>query len=187
MHLASCCALALALAGSAISITHAEPAPQRTDGQAFSDPTYAYSLRLPRDWEPVANLAQGKVIRLSVVTPARNRFIATIDSLDRRVTRASRFETIAETYVDPIVMRFLRVFKLMDGPRKVDDHSKPDSMRFWQGTSAFGEETGPAMLLSLHAVRFGSNVMVNLVYMSTHSSKEEVQAVDRIMDSLTFD
>jgi hypothetical protein len=205
MHLFSRCLVPFIVASCALPIACGEPAPERSatpvpsaspasapppeapppsaatptpDGQAFSDATYGYSLRLPGDWEPVTNLAAGKVIRLSVVTPAHNRFIATIDALDQPVTRASKFETVGETYVDPIVMRLLRVFKLPDGARQTDDHSKPDSMRFWQGTSTIGETTGPAMLLSLHAIRFDSDVMVNLVYMSTHSSTVRLTSVE---------
>jgi hypothetical protein len=214
MRLDPRCSLRLAVIGCAASIACAGQPPERiarpvaeniakpiaasttlpprpksaeSDSQAFSDPTFAYSMHLPRDWRPVTNLAEGKVVRLSMVTPAGDRFIVTVDRLPERVTRASKFEEVGEQYVTPIVERFMRVFKLMDGARKTDDRSKADSLRFWEGTSTFGPEVGPTMLLSLHAIRFDSDVMVNLVYVSTHNSTDDVQAVDRIMDSLSFE
>jgi hypothetical protein len=59
-------------------------------------------------------------------------------------------------------------------------------MRLWQGTSALHASIAPAMLISLHAIRYGSDFMVNIVYVSGEDSKEEVVAVDAVMNSLSF-
>jgi hypothetical protein len=65
-------------------------------------------------------------------------------------------------------------------------HSDHRSMRFWQGTSGLHAGVVPAMLISLDAIVYGSNCMVNVVYASGRDPLEEVRAVDTIMKSLAF-
>src|SRR4051812_35665706 len=56
-------------------------------------------------------------------------------------------------------------------------------MRFWQGTSGLHESMAPTAVLSSHTIRYGSNLMVNIVYVSGNDSTQEVRSADALMNS----
>jgi hypothetical protein len=154
----------------------------------FADPVYAYSIRLPVSWKPYSRASRGEPPqRLSLSTPNNNTFIVSVYRLPQTVTSLSEFETIGRDYVDPIVTAYRTSFDVTTfwGDKK-ENQSVPESMRFWQGTSGIDVYARPTMILSLHAIRYGSDLMVNVVYISGNDSTEEVAAVDAAMNSLSF-
>src|SRR5215472_3293223 len=107
--------------------------------------------------------------------------------LPRSVANHSEFERIAQSYVDPVVAAYLKSFEITKilGEQK-EDQSDRQSMKFWQGTSALHASVSPAVVLSSHTIRYGSNLMVNIVYVSGNDSTAEVKSVDALMNSLSF-
>jgi len=103
------------------------------------------------------------------------------------VANHSEFERIAQSYVDPVVAAYLKSFEITKilGEQK-EDQSDRQSMKFWQGTSALHASVSPAVVLSSHTIRYGSNLMVNIVYVSGNDSTAEVKSVDALMNSLSF-
>jgi hypothetical protein len=159
-----------------------------TNTQEFTDPTYGYSIRIPASWKSYRRDAPGEPQqRLSLVTPNRNVLIVSVYRLPRPVKGQVDFEYVGSSHVDAIVKTYRSSHGLTEvvGEKK-DNQSDSRSLRFWQGTSAFHESMAPAMLISLHTVSFGSDVMVNIVYVSGNDSTEEVKAVDALMNSLSF-
>jgi hypothetical protein len=165
-----------------------QPAPQ-TGTKEFTDPVYGYSVRLPAAWKPYPRTSsEGEPPqRLSLSTPRKNTLIVSVYRLPRSVVNHSEFEQIAQSYVDPVVTAYLKSFEITRvlGEKK-EDHSDRQNMRFWQGTSALHASIAPAKLLSLHTIRYGSDLMVNIVYVSGNDSIEEVRSVDAVMNSLSF-
>jgi len=155
----------------------------------FTDPVYGYSVRLPADWKPYPRTSsKGEpAVRLSLATPRKNTLLISVCRLPRSVRNHSEFEEIAKSYVDPVVAAYLKSFEITKilGDKK-EDQSDRQSMRFWQGTSALHASIAPAMLISSHTVRYGSNLMVNVVYVSGDDSIDEIKAVDAVMSSLSF-
>ena len=93
--------------------------------------------------------------------------IISVYRLPQSVTNHSEFERIAQDYVDPLVAAYLKSFEITQilGEKK-EDQSDRQHMRFWQGTSALHAPIAPAMILSSHTIRYGSNLMINIVYVS---------------------
>ena len=169
-------------------IHQAELAAQAGPAQRFVDPIYHYSLEFPRTWktEP-PDAAAERTRRVSLLTPHLDRVEVFVSVLPITVKRGASLQTIGEQYVNPVIERYRKGFRLLSGLSDTADHSDGASMRLWQGTSTLHESGAPAMLLSLHAIKYGSSTMVNVVYVSVHQSQEEVREVDRVMDSLAFD
>ncbi len=176
-------------------LSRSNPSPQnfqsvgQADTKGFTDPIYGYSLRLPAAWKPyprTSSKAEAPV-RLSLSTPEKNTLIVSVYRLPRSVNGHSEFERIARDYVQPIVDAYLKSFDITKilGEKK-DDQSDRRSMRFWQGTSALHASIAPAVLISSHTIPYGSDLMVNIVYVSGNDSNEEVKALDAIMSSLSF-
>src|SRR5262245_21447804 len=174
--------------GGSVSETPPQPSiSSAPDTRMFTDPVYSYSVRVPSDWRiNPEEIDKKRNQRLSLVTPQKNIFLVSIDRLPEAVTSQSEFETIGQSYLDPIIERYVKAVSLLEGPRNTEDKSDQNSMRFWQGTS-----TLQAALISLHAVPFGSDVMVNLVYVcyspQGQETLDEVKALDNVMASLSFD
>lgn len=159
-----------------------------TGTEEFIDAPYGYSVRIPRGWGPAHRASTADQLqRLGVSTPTGNRLFISVRHLGRAITRHAEFERIAHDHVDPVIKQYLTFFKSAQvlGDQK-EDKSNADAMKFWQGTSFLNVSMQPGMLLSLHAVRYGSNVMVNVVYVSFTQSQEEVRAVDVLMNSLSL-
>jgi hypothetical protein len=154
----------------------------------FTDTTYGYSVRLPIAWMAGAGTSEAESSeRLSMSTPNNNRFIISVYRLPQAVASQSEFEPIGQQHVDPVVSAYVDAFSIVTimGEKK-ENKSDQVSMRFWQGTSGIDVYSRPAALLSLHAIRYGSDLMVNIVYLSYNTSLEEVREVDALMDSLSF-
>jgi hypothetical protein len=154
----------------------------------FTDPAFAYSIRFRAAWQSHSRTsAEEPLQRLSLSTPNSNIFIVSAYRLPQTVTSHSEFETIGRDYVDAIVNAYRKSFDLTSFMfDKKEDQSDRVSMRLWQGSSCIDVYSRPAMLLSLHAIRYGSDLMVNVVYVSGHDSLEEVRDVDAAMKSLSF-
>jgi hypothetical protein len=159
-----------------------------TNVHEFSDPSYGYSLSIPTAWRPYQRaLASGPPARLSLCTPNNNTLLVSVQLLPRPVADEAEFESVGRDHVDALVKTYLNSFNIpiIFGSKK-ENHSDHRSMRFWQGTSGLYNGVAPAMLISLHAISYRSNCMVNVVYASGRDSLEEVRTVDAIMKSLTF-
>jgi hypothetical protein len=165
----------------------AETSAQESTTLAFTDSRYGYSLRIPTVWKPSDRTVKTEALqRLMLYTPNKNTLIVSVYRLPGAVTRSSDFELIGNTYVDSVVSAYLKAFDItMPVREKKVNKSDAQSMRFWQGTSAL-HVVALAMVLSLHAIKYGSDVMVNIVYISGNNSRQEVRAVDALMDSLSF-
>jgi hypothetical protein len=154
----------------------------------FSEPTYGYSLSIPTAWKPYQRaIVSEPPASLAVRTPNDNTLVVSVKLLPRPVTAKAEFEAIGRDFVDAVVKTYQDSFNITRilGIKK-DNLSDDRSMRFWHGTSGLKDGVAPAMLLSLHAILYKSNCMVNVVYASPGDSLEEVRAVDAIMKSLTF-
>ena len=153
----------------------------------FTDAQYGYSLRVPPGWKPFTGQQPPQTTaRLSVVTPTKSSLLVSVSKLPRRITRATDLALVGNTYVDPVIKAYFKLFDLVSIADQKDDWSDPGSMRLWQGTSATHSGLPGAVLLSLHAIRYGSDTMINIVYVSGANSVEEVRQVDAAMKSLAF-
>jgi hypothetical protein len=175
---------------SGLAQTSAQPlrSGQASTTRPFADARYGYSLRLPADWKPYERtFTMESIQRLILSTPNKNTLIVSVYHLPRVVTKSSEFEQIGNGHVDAVVNAYLKAFDITTtlGEQK-ENKSDAESMRFWQGTSALLASAAPALVLSLHAIKYGSDVMVNVVYVSGQVSEQEVKAVDALMDSLSF-
>jgi hypothetical protein len=149
----------------------------------FTDPIYGYSIRYPTASKPYLRTTSKAEppARLTLCTLNKSMLIVSVYRLPQSVTSHSEFELIGRDHVESVVDAYLKSFNLTNLGDKKEGHSDLRSMRFWQGTSA-----GIGILISLHAIRYGSDFMVNIVYVSGDRSKEEVVAVDAVMNSLSF-
>jgi hypothetical protein len=153
----------------------------------FTDAQYGYSLRVPPSWKPYAGRQPAQTTaRLSLGTPTNSSLLISVSRLPRRITRGTDLAVVGETYVDPIVNAYFKVFDLMSIADQKADWSDAGSMRLWQGTSATHSGIPGTVLLSLHAIRYGSDTMINIVYVSGANSALEVRQVDIAMKSLAF-
>ena len=153
----------------------------------FTDAQYGYSLRVPPSWKPFTVQQPPQTTgRLSVVTPTKSSLLVSVSKLPRRITRTTDLALVGNTYVDPVVKSYFKLFDLVSISDQKDDWSDAGSMRLWQGTSATHAGLPGAVLLSLHAIRYGSDTMINVVYVSGANSVDEVRQVDAAMKSLTF-
>jgi hypothetical protein len=160
---------------------------QPTDTKEFADVAYGYSIRFPSAWKPYPRASKAEPPqRLCLFTPNKSTFIISVSQLPRSVTSHSEFEQIGHDYVDSVVNTYLKSFDITFLREQKGDHSDQQSMKFWQGTSGTHASLALAMLISLHAIRYGSHFMINILYVSGHNSKEEVIAVDAVMNSLSF-
>jgi hypothetical protein len=161
---------------------------QSSDTEEFTDTAYGYSVHVPRSWERLAITDSQPDQRVAFVTPLKSSVIVSIKRLERPVTKQSKFESIAEEQVDPIIDAYRQAYDLTTifGEDK-QDRSDDVSMRFWQGTSASRRGDGPIALISLHAIKYGSTTMINIVY--THGGgggEMEIDTLDSFMNTLAF-
>jgi len=159
-----------------------------TGDQEFTDAAYGYSVRIPGSWKRLAKTAtEDPMQRLGFVTAQKSTVIVSIHRLRQAVTRQSTFESIAEEQVDPVVSSYRQAYGLTTilGEDK-QDRSDDQSMRFWQGTSALHQGVAPGVLISLHAIKYGSNTMVNIVYVNGGGAPDEIREIDSVMNSLSF-
>lgn len=183
---ASSCVLAVAAATSMARAQTASP-PSRFLAPPFTDAQYGYSLRVPPAWKPFAGQQPAQTTaRLSVATPTKSSLLVSVTRLPRRITKATDLAVVGNTYVDPVLKAYFKLFDLVSLADQKDDWSDADSMRLWQGTSATHAGIPGTMLLSLHAIRYGSDTMINIVYVSGSDSAAEVRQVDAAMKSLAF-
>ena len=179
------CAMAIGIASVAALPVLGAVVPENNSQsmRQLTDSVYGYSLRVPTGWVPHQRTADGEPLqRQCFLTPNQNLIIVSVSRLPQAVRHDSEFERVGNRHVDPVVAAYLRSLKLPKamGQQKAK-HSDVQSMRFWQGTS-----TLVGMVISLHAIRYGSTVMVNVVYVAGRSVAEEVRAVDDVMASLSF-
>lgn len=155
--------------------------------RVFRDPVYGYSVSLPAGWKPYPRTASPgePPNRLTLITPGKGILIVSVKRLPQPVTRHSEFEGIGQTHVNRVLDAYLKALNVTSLGDQKDDKSDATSMRFWQGTSGL-RASSPAMVLSLHAIPYGSAFMVNIVYVGSGNSKEEIRAVDALMSSLSF-
>ena len=162
--------------------------PPASDTDTFTDPIYDYSVRVPRGWKPLTGKTRSdSPQRIALWSPNKNLLIIAVNRLPRPVRGRPEFEAIGQGPVDEIVKGYLGSFGVTAvlGEKK-EDHSDDESLRFWQGTSGVRTDNVPVMVLSLHAVRIGSGVLVSIVFVSTTNSSSDVRAVDAVMRSLTL-
>jgi len=161
--------------------------PSRSPVPPFTDAQYGYSLRVPPTWKPyTAQHPPQTTGRLSLATPTKSSLLVSVSRLPRRITRTSDLAVVGASYVDPVVKAYFKLFDLVSLADQKDDWSDAGSMRLWQGTSATHSGLPGAVLLSLHAIRYGSDTMINIVYVSGANSADEARQVDAAMKSLTF-
>ena len=181
-----CCSAPLSLSNALAQ--RSEPAGQ-IGTKEFTDPVYGYSLLLPAEWKPYPRgSSKGEPpVRLCLSTARKNTLIVSVSRLPRSVTNHSEFDRIAQSYVEPVVAAYLKSFAITKIlAEEKEDQSDRKSMRFWQGTSGLHASVAPAILLSSHSIRYGSNLVVNIIYVSGNDSVEEVKSVDALMKSLSF-
>lgn len=155
---------------------------QPADMIAFTDPTYGYSVRVPRDWKPMPRSGDESAPRLTLTSPSKAVLFISVNRLAKAVRGRSEFEAIGESVVDPLVAHMLKTFRATDGGvRKKKDISDAQSLRFWEGTSTLS-----LVMLSLHAVRIGTDSLVNIVYVSRGAPPGEGRIVDAVLASLRF-
>jgi hypothetical protein len=153
----------------------------------FTDTQYGYSIRIPRGWKPhTAPHPPQTVARLGLVTPLQSSLLVSVSRLPRTITHTTDLATVGETFVEPVVNAYFKIFDLKSVADSKADWSNADSMRLWQGTSATHSGIPGAVLLSMHAIRYESNTMINVVYVSGANSSAEAKQVDNTMKSLAF-
>lgn len=186
-RVAASCVLALGVATSAADAQTAKPPSPQFLVPPFTDAQYGYSLRVPPSWKPYSAQHPPQTNgRLSVATPSKSSLFVSVSKLPRRITKGTDLAVVGETYVDPVVKAYFKLFDLVSIADQKDDWSDAGSMRLWQGTSATHSGIPGTMLLSLHAIRYGSDTMINVVYVSGSDSAAEVRQVDAAMKSLAF-
>lgn len=157
--------------------------------KTFTDPVHGYSVQVPASWKPSLrrSMTGEPSKRISLLTPQKNILIVSVSRLTSPVRSRSQFEVVGRKYVDPVVRTYLKAFNMTALGDQKEDKSDDRTMRLWQGTSGIHTSGAPAMLISQHAIRYRTDVMVNIVYFAGGmGSREEVAAVDRIMNSLLF-
>ena len=153
---------------------------------------YGYSIRYPGTWkrELVAS-APGPAATLFLSTPRRNQFVISIYPLPARVERYSsaRFDQIGHDHVDKVLSTYKGLLKIRQILRQQpEDHSNDQAMIFWQGTSALDEKLKDWAIVSTHAIRYGSDFMINLVFFGSDANDvvKDGSDVDAVMSSLSF-
>ena len=166
----------------------------RADAQSgtdpFTDDANGYSIRYPATWkrEPIES-APGPGVRLFLSTPNHNHMLVSIYPLPTRVARYSSalFDKIGHDHVDTVLSGYRQFLKLNQILREQPgDHSDDQSMIFWQGTSAIDTGMHAWALVSEHVIRYGSNMMINVIYLGSKDVEQEGANVDRVMSSLSF-
>src|SRR3954466_13579986 len=164
VRMLACSVMAVA-AGTANALAQATPP---GDGLVpFTDTQYGYSIRVPRGWTPYTGQHPPQTVaRLALVTPLHSSVLVSVSRLPRPITRSTDVATVGDSFVDPLINAYFKVFGLKSVADSKDDWSNADSMRLWQGTSATRSGIPGAVLLSMHAIRYGSTAMINVVYVS---------------------
>lgn len=165
---------------------------QTDDDPLFTDAKYGYSIRYPATWkrEPTAS-APGPAATLFLSTPRRNQFVVSVYPLPGRVERYSsaKFDQIGHDHVDRVLAAYRGLLKISKVLREqAEDHSNDQAMIFWQGTSALDEKMKDWAIVSTHAIRYGSDFMVNLVFFGSDSNDvvKDGSDMDAVMNSLSF-
>jgi hypothetical protein len=191
-------AVVVALLGAIVAIgasrqPHAQDAQPTTE--LFTDAANGYSIRYPVTWkrEPTAS-APGPGVTLFVSTPSRNRMVVSIYPLAIPVTRYSPalYEKVGADHVDTVISFYRALLGLKTVMRhETKDYSDDRAMKFWQGTSAFDDRLNDWALVSEHVIPYGSNVMINIIFMgsvrlSGVNIEEDGKALDQVMSSLSL-
>jgi len=164
--------------------------------ELFTDAANGYSIRYPATWtrEPTAS-APGPGVTLFLSTPYRNRMVVSIYPLPTHVTRytPALYEQIGKDHVDTVVSVYRRLLRLTKILRlQTKDLSNDRSMIFWQGTSAIDDRLNDWALVSEHVIPYGSNVMINVIFIGSEKisginlAKDFGPATDWVMNSLSF-
>jgi hypothetical protein len=192
-------AAVIALLSAIVAIGASAPADAQDAQPAtelFTDAANGYSIRYPATWkrEPTAS-APGPGVALFLSTPHRNRMVVSLYPLTMPVTRYSSalYEKIGNDYVDTVVSIYRRLLRLATIKRvQAKDKSDDRSMIFWQGTSAFDDRLNDWALVSEHVIPYGSNVMINVIFIGSEKisginlAEDFGAATDWVMDSLSF-
>lgn len=158
--------------------------------QIFTDERLGYSIHYPRTWKRAATAsAPGPAVRLFLVTPHRNRFIVSIYPLPAPLERYSKptLEQIGHDHVDTILSGYmgkLRFKKILR--HQAEDHSDDRAMIFWQGTSALDDNMKGWAMVSTHVIRYGSNFIVNMVFLGETEVEKDGKSMDEVMGSISF-
>jgi hypothetical protein len=186
--------LSAMVAIGAIAPADAQDAQPATE--LFMDAANGYSIRYPATWkrEPTAS-APGPGVALFLSTPYRNRMVVSIYPLTTRVTRYSSalYEKIGHDHVDTVVSIYRRLLTLTTIMRVQTENKSDDrSMIFWQGTSARDDRLNDWALVSEHVIPYGSNVMINVIFIGSEKisgislAEDFGAATDWVMNSLSF-
>lgn len=156
----------------------------------FTDEANGYSIRYPITWkrEPIAS-APGPAVRLFLSTPGRNYMVVSLYPLPTRVMRYSSalFEKVGHDHVDTVVSIYRNLLKFKQSLREQpEDHSDDRSMIFWQGISALDDRQKPWALVSEHVIRYGSDMMINMIFIGSNDVTRDGADMDRVMNSLSF-
>jgi hypothetical protein len=158
--------------------------------QVFTDPSLGFTVKYPATWKPQPlETALGPAVRLALASPRRGRLMVTIYPLPSRVQRYSgtTFERVAHDHVDTVVSIYKTLLKFKTILREQpEDHSTGDAMIFWQGTSALDASQKDWALVTQHVIPYGSDVMVNLIYVGSKDTSGDGAAMDAIMNSVAF-
>jgi hypothetical protein len=188
----------IALLGAIVAIgASAQPSAQSAQPatELFTDTDYGYSIRYPVTWKRESTAAApGPGVTLFLSTPYGSRMVVSIYPLPTHVTRYSSalFEKIGNDDVDTVVSIYRRLLRFDKILRvEVEDKSDDRSMIFWQGTSAFDDRLNDWALVSEHVIPYGSNVMINMIFISSEKVSgvnivKDGADLDQVMKSLSF-
>lgn len=160
---------------------------QLGDTQIFNDEKYGYSVRYPTTWK--AQRGNTDAVRLMLNTPTGNLFFVGIQHLEQPVTRytTTTWEQIFSKGANLAIDKYFNSLNIKQIIRQEKyDKSDDKSMKVWQGTSAFSEAAKLWAIVSLHAVPYGSNIMVNIAYFGEKDVEKDGKQLDAFMDSLVF-
>ena len=182
--------LAALVTGAATAGAQPPRRPAEPLTQVFTDPSLGFTVNYPATWKPQPlETALGPAVRLALTSPRRARLMVSLYPLPSRVQRYSgtTFERIGHDHVDEVTSIYKTLLKLKTTLREQpEDHSTDQAMVFWQGTSALDESMKDWMIVSQHVIRYGSDVMVNLIYVGSKATNGDGASMDAIMNSLAF-
>ena len=160
---------------------------QLGDTQIFTDEKYGYSVRYPSTWK--AQHGDIDAVRFMLNTPNGNLLSVGIQHLERPVTRYTTaiWEQIFLKGANRAIDKYFNLFQLKQILRQEKENRSDDkSMKFWHAMSALSEPVKLWAIVSLHAVPYGSNVMVDIAFFGEQNVEKDGEQVTAIMNSLTF-
>jgi hypothetical protein len=158
--------------------------------QLFTDSSLGFTVTYPAPWkpQPLAK-ALGPGVRLALTSPRGGRLLVSLYPLPSRVQRYSSqtFTRIGHDHVDTVLSGYRTLLKLKTILREQpEDHSTDQAMVFWQGTSALDGSMKDWAIVSQHVILYGSDVMLNLIYIGSTDTSDDATTMDAIMNSLRF-